>query len=197
MVRSVRLARAHQLLLEVWDWVADGCGGCAVFSILFAWVSLAVALSALLEKAKRLAPVHTAVRLAAAQSANMHAHVHARGFPQYITATSTGQMSFFALKHLALCRGERWSEVKQSIQRIDKAPTEKRAAVQDRAWTSALFLFDGAGDKVRCCMVENVLGLSHDTLYMDLSAGIMVVVVTHPDGAADRTSLDGGRGLAH
>jgi len=92
-----RLARAHQLLLEVWDWVADGCGGFKAYGALFAWVSLAVGLSPLLDKAQRLAPLHTAV--------------------------------------------------KQSINRIDRAAPEKRALVQDKAWTSALFLFDGAGDK--------------------------------------------------
>eukprot|EP00929_Paragymnodinium_shiwhaense_P018704 TRINITY_DN12989_c0_g1_i1.p1 TRINITY_DN12989_c0_g1~~TRINITY_DN12989_c0_g1_i1.p1 ORF type:complete len:1783 (+),score=317.30 TRINITY_DN12989_c0_g1_i1:157-5505(+) len=58
---SRRLARARELLLGSWDWVAAGCGGNMVLSTLFAWTCLAVTLLPMVEMAQRIQPVHRAV----------------------------------------------------------------------------------------------------------------------------------------
>eukprot|EP00930_Biecheleria_cincta_P084692 TRINITY_DN74140_c0_g1_i1.p1 TRINITY_DN74140_c0_g1~~TRINITY_DN74140_c0_g1_i1.p1 ORF type:complete len:1508 (-),score=318.44 TRINITY_DN74140_c0_g1_i1:112-4635(-) len=58
---TARLARARDILLEVWSWVSSGCGGCFSFQILFAWLSLAVALADLIELGARLKPVHKVI----------------------------------------------------------------------------------------------------------------------------------------
>jgi len=66
---SARLSRAREVLLEIWGWVADGCGGNHTLCVLFAWVSLAVALRPVVEISQRLLPVHRAVKKGIARSA--------------------------------------------------------------------------------------------------------------------------------
>eukprot|EP00933_Yihiella_yeosuensis_P044620 TRINITY_DN3988_c2_g1_i1.p1 TRINITY_DN3988_c2_g1~~TRINITY_DN3988_c2_g1_i1.p1 ORF type:complete len:1226 (-),score=278.45 TRINITY_DN3988_c2_g1_i1:30-3608(-) len=57
-----RMLRAKDILLETWPWVAGGCGGYHVLSVLFSWLSLAVALLPMAEISQRLAPVHRVIR---------------------------------------------------------------------------------------------------------------------------------------
>jgi len=62
------LTHANEVLLGMWSWVADGCGGSRTLGTLFAWVSLVVALWPMAEMAQRLAPVHKAVKQGIAKS---------------------------------------------------------------------------------------------------------------------------------
>jgi len=58
---SWRLARARELLLVIWGWVANGCGGVAALATLFSWTSLVVTMAPLAEQAQRLQPVNVVV----------------------------------------------------------------------------------------------------------------------------------------
>lgn len=57
-----RLSRARDLLLEIWDWVALGCGGNHTLCMLFSWASLVVVLLPFVDLWQRLAPLHREVR---------------------------------------------------------------------------------------------------------------------------------------
>jgi len=89
-------ARAKHLMLDIWDWVTMGCDGNVTLSILFAWVSLAMAVATITEMAQRLLPVHHAV--------------------------------------------------KKALTKIEKAAPENHNSVKVKAWTSVLFLLDGADE---------------------------------------------------
>jgi len=57
-----RLARARNLLMEVWTWVAAGCSGSLTLQSLFCWLTLAVSIVPIAEQAVRLKPVHSTVK---------------------------------------------------------------------------------------------------------------------------------------
>jgi hypothetical protein len=61
-VSASKSARAQIILLGIWAWVADGCNGNLTLSLLFAWVSLAVAITPLVDMAQRLTPVYKAIK---------------------------------------------------------------------------------------------------------------------------------------
>jgi len=95
-VNHAHIGRAADLLLEVWTWVASGCGGCMSFRVLFSWVSLAVAITPLAMQGMRLKSVH--------------------------------------------------STIKMGLEKADSAKLEHRGTAAAKAWTSALFLLDGAAE---------------------------------------------------
>lgn len=57
-----RLARARNLLMEVWTWVSAGCNGSLTLQSLFCWLTLAVSVVPLAQQAVRLKPVHSTVK---------------------------------------------------------------------------------------------------------------------------------------
>jgi len=59
---SARMARAEELLFEIWDWVAAGCDNKVVLRRLFAWASQAIAMRPFIEVGQTLMPVWQEVR---------------------------------------------------------------------------------------------------------------------------------------
>lgn len=53
-----RMARAREILVEVWTWAADGCSGYQALQVIYSWLSLAVTLVPLATMGQRLQSVH-------------------------------------------------------------------------------------------------------------------------------------------